>query len=160
MQELKVLAEYAATNSIRGTSLKRNSLLKPLDIILQELDSCLDPDDPNELELVRTGTKGMIFEHLERIASADYKPGRTKESKVNHFVDLFFDDVLGKANHGKVNRLLSRERLIKSAYLVYYRQALAEYFVAKGKARDLSEASDKIEESANEEDAHLLAEGV
>lgn len=160
MQELKELAEYAATNGIRGTSLKRNSLLKPLDIILQELDRCPNPDDPNELELVRTGTKGLIFEHLERIASADYKPGRTKESKVNHYVDLFFDEVLRKANHGKVNRLLSRERLIRSAYLVYYRQALAEYFVAKGKARDTAEASDKMDESANEEDASLLAESV
>ncbi len=160
MQELKELAEYAVNSNIRGTSLKRNSILKPLDIILQELDRCPNPDDPNELELVRTGTKGLIFEHLERIAGANYKPGRTKESKVNHYVDLFFDDVLGKANHGKVNRLLSRERLIRSAYLVYYRQALAEYFVARGKARDLAEASDKIEESANEEDADLLAEGV
>ncbi len=160
MQELKELAKYAVNSNIRGTSLKRNSILKPLDIILQELDRCPNPDDPNELELVRTGTKGLIFEHLERIAGANYKPGRTKESKVNHYVDLFFDDVLGKANHGKVNRLLSRERLIRSAYLVYYRQALAEYFVARGKARDLAEASDKIEESANEEDADLLAEGV
>jgi len=71
MQELKELAEYAANNGIRGTSLKRNSLLKPLDIILQELDRCPNPDDPNELELVKTGTKGLIFEHLERIASAD-----------------------------------------------------------------------------------------
>ena len=154
MQELKELAEYAATNGIRGTSFKRNSLLKPFDIILQELDRCPNPDDPNELELVRTGTKGLIFEHLERIAGANYKPGRTKEGKVNHYVDLFFDDVLGKANHGKVNRLLSRERLIRSAYLVYYRQALAEYFVAKGKAKDIAEASSKIE-SMDEEDIDL-----
>src|SRR6266566_6417855 len=161
MQELQELAEYAVSSNIRGTSLKRNSILKPLDIILQELDSCLDSDDPNELELVRTCKKGLIFEHIERIAGANYKPGRTKEGKVNHYVDLFFDDVLGKANHGKVNRLLSRERLIRSAYLVYYRQALAEYFVAKGKARDTAEASSKIEESANEEDIDdLLAEGV
>jgi hypothetical protein len=164
MQELKELAEYAATNGIRGTSLKRNSLLKPLDIILQELDSCLDPDDPNELELVRTGTKGLIFEHIERIAGANYKPGRTKEGKVNHYVDLFFDEVLKKANHSKVNRLLSRERLIRSAYLVYYRQALAEYFVAKGKARDLTEASSKIESIGSEDtdlgDIELIEEKI
>src|SRR6266571_2069874 len=151
MQELKELAEYAATNNIRGTSLKRNSLLKPLDIILQELDSCPNPDDPNELELVRTGTKGLIFEHLERIAGANYKPGRTKEGKVNHYVDLFFDGVLGKANHHKVNKLLGRERLIRSAYLVYYRQAFAEYLVTKGKARDITEAASKIENSTEED---------
>src|SRR5258708_38902975 len=137
MQELKELAEYAATNSIRGSSLKRNSLLKPLDIILQELDRCPDPQNPNELELVRTGTKGLIFEHMERIAGANYKPGRTKEGKVSHYVDLFFDGVLTKAHRGKVNRLLTRERLIRSAYLVYYRQALADNFVSRGQPTNI-----------------------
>jgi hypothetical protein len=152
MQELKELATFAATNAIRGTSLKRNSMLKPLDIILQELDRCPNPEDENELELVKTGTKGLIFEHLQRIADANFKPGRTKEGKVNQYVDLFFDGVLKKANHAKVNKLLTRERLIRSAYLVYYRQALAEYFVAKGKAKDLAEASSKIENTNGDED--------
>lgn len=124
MQELKELATYAAQNSIRGSTFKRNSLLKPLDIILQELDRCPAPDNANELELVRAGTKGLIFDHLERIADSEYKPGRTKRDKVNHYVDLFFDGVLDKAHHGKVNRLLNRERLIRSAYLFYVREAI------------------------------------
>ncbi len=124
MQELKELATYAAQNSIRGSTFKRNSLLKPLDIILQELDHCPAPDDRNELELVRAGTKGLIFDHLERIADSEYKPGRTKRDKVNYYVDLFFDGVLDKAHHGKVNRLLNRERLIRSAYLFYVREAI------------------------------------
>jgi len=151
MQELKALAQYAATNGIRGSSFKRNSMLKPFDIILQELDRCPNPDDSNELALVRAGTQGLIFEHLERIAGANYKPGRTKEGKVNHYVDLFFDGVLAKAHGGKVTRLLTRERLIRSAYLVYYRQALAEYFVARGQAKNIAEAEGKIER-ADEED--------
>jgi hypothetical protein len=124
MQELKELATYAAQNHIRGTSFKRNSLLKPLDIIMQELDSCPAPDDPNELELIRAGTKELIFDHLDRIAKTEYKPGQTKRDKVNHYVDLFFDGVLFKAHHGKVNKLLNRERLIRSAYLFYVREAL------------------------------------
>lgn len=126
MQELKAVATYAAQNHIQGTSLKRNSLLKPLDIILEELDRCPAPDDPNELELIRAGTKELIFDHMERIAGAEYKPGRTKREKVNHYVDLFFDEVLGKAHHHGVNRLLSRERLIRSAYLFYVREALPQ----------------------------------
>src|SRR6266700_4040578 len=69
----------------------------------------------------------------------------------NWTVDLFFDGVLERAHHSKVNKLLARERLIRSAYLVYYRQALAEYFVAKGKARDLAEASSKIENTTEED---------
>jgi hypothetical protein len=124
MQELKELATYAAQNNIRGSTFKRNSLLKPLDIILQELDRCPAPDNANELELVRAGTKGLIFDHLERIADSEYKPGRTKRDKVSHYVDLFFDGVLDKAHHGKVNRLLNRERLIRSAYLFYVREAI------------------------------------
>ena len=124
MQELKELATYAAQNNIRGSTFKRNSLLKPLDIILQELDRCPAPDNANELELVRAGTKGLIFDHLERIAKTEYKPGRTKRDKVNHYVDLFFNGVLDKAHHGKVNRLLNRERLIRSAYLFYVREAI------------------------------------
>jgi len=126
MQELKELATYAAQNNIRGTSFKRNALLKPLDIIMQELDHCSAPDDMNELELIRAGTKEFIFDHLERIAKTDFKPGRTKRDKVNHYVDLFFDEVLSKAHHGKVNKLLSRERLIRSAYLFYVREALPQ----------------------------------
>jgi len=142
MQELRTLATYAAQNSIRGTSLKRNSLLKPLDIIIQELDRCPAPDDLNELELIRAGTKELIFDHLERIAKTDYKPGRTKRDKVNHYVDLFFDEVLFKAHHGKVNRLLSRERLIRSAYLFYVRDALPQKHlvgVTAGIADDLDD---------------------
>ncbi len=46
---LKELAVYAVQHSIRGTSIKPNSLLKPLDIILQELDRCPNPDDKMEL---------------------------------------------------------------------------------------------------------------
>ncbi|MDQ2714335.1 MAG: hypothetical protein M3Z08_05455 [Chloroflexota bacterium] len=124
MQELRAMAVYAAENRIRGNSFKRNSLLKPFDIILSELDRCPAPDNLNELALIRAGTKEMIFAHLERIAQPEYKVGRTKQDKVSHYVDLFFDEVLKKAHHNNANRLLGRERLIRSAYLFYLREAL------------------------------------
>lgn len=151
MQELRELplqelAVFAQKSNIKGTSLKRNSLLKPLDIILQELDRCPNPDDKDELALIRAATKEFIFDHLERIAKDEYKPGQTKQSKVNQFVDLFFDGVLEKAHHGKVNKLLSREKLIRAAYLFWVRQAWAEYFVAKGKAKDIARATDEIQD--------------
>jgi hypothetical protein len=162
LQELPLqkLAIFAQKNNIKGTSLKRNSLLKPLDIILQELDRCPNPDDKKELELIRAAAKEFIFDHLERIAKDEYKPGQTKQSKINEYVDLFFDGVLEKAHHGKVNKLLSREKLLRAAYLFWIRQAWAEYFVAKGKANDIARATDEIQEmdesaegTASEEDA-------
>jgi hypothetical protein len=81
MQELRAMAVYAAENRIKGKTLKRNSLLKPLDIVLSELDRCPAPDNPNELALIRAGTKEMIFDHLERIAQPEYKVGRTKQKR-------------------------------------------------------------------------------
>jgi len=124
LQELQTMAVYAAQNRIQGASRNRNSLLKPLDIILEELDRCPEPENSNEIELVKAATKRMIFDYLDRIADADYKPGRTKQEKINHYVNLFFDDVLDKAHHGKVNKLLDRERVLRSAYLFYFSEAL------------------------------------
>ncbi len=143
---LRELAIFAQKSNIKGTSLKRNSLLKPLGIILEELDRCPNPDDKDELALICAATKELIFDHLERIAKDEYKPGQTKQSKVNQYVDIFFDGVLEKAHHGKVNKLLSREKLIRAAYLFWVRQAWAEYFVAKGKAKDIGRATDEIQE--------------
>ncbi len=151
MQELRAMAVYAAENRIRGNTLKRNSLLKPLDIVLSELDRCPAPDNPNELALIRAGTKEMIFDHLERIAQPGYKVGRTKQEKVGHYVDLFFDEVLKKAHHNNVNRLLGRERLIKSAYLFYLREALP-HKAAESLAINAEVGDDEDEENEEESD--------
>lgn len=154
LQELPLqqLAVYAAHNSIKGTSLNRNSLLKPLDIILQELDRCLNPDDEKELAVIRAASKELIFDHLERIAKEGYKPGQTKQSKINEFVDIFFDGVLKKDHYGKVNKLLSREKLIRAAYLFWVRQTWAEIFVSKGKAKDIAQATDELQKPDEDTD--------
>lgn len=151
MQELHAIAVYAAENRIRGNTLKRNSLLKPLDIILSELDRCPAPDNLNELALIRAGTKEMIFDHLERIAQPGYKVGRTKQEKVSRYVDLFFDEVLKKAHHNNVNRLLGRERLIRSAYLFYLREALPRK-AAESVAIDGEAGEHEDEENEEESD--------
>ena len=162
LQELPLqeLAVFAQKSTIKGTSLKRNSLLKPLDIILQELDRCPNPDDKKELALIRAATKELIFDHLERIAKGEFKVGQTKQSKVNQYVDIFFDGVLEKAHHGKVNKLLSREKLIRAAYLFWVRQAWAEYFVLKGKAKDTALATDELQEMDEATEEVASAAGV
>jgi hypothetical protein len=145
MQALKDLATYAATHRIRGRSYKRNSLLKPLDIMLGQLDRCPDPKNKDELELVQTGSKGLVLEHIKRVA----KPVR--EDAIYHYVDIFFDQVLKDAHHGNANRLLQRERLIRSAYLVYLREELARVFIARGKAASQGEAMQEMEAAASQD---------
>ena len=145
MIELKTLAIHAARHRIRGRSYKRNSLLKPLDFILNELDRCPDPQNENEIEFVRTSSKGLIFEHVKRVAKGVH------EQDIYDYVDLFFNGVLKDAHHGNVNRLLQRERSIRSAYLVYMREELANIFVTKGKAGNVDAAMQTMDEVASSE---------
>ncbi len=146
MDALQELATFAASHRIRGRSYKRNSMLKPLDIILNELDRCPNPKDPAEIRLVQTGSKGLIYEHVQRVAKG------VREDAVYHYVDLFFEQVLEAAHHNNANKLLQRERLIRSAYLVYMRQALAEIFIAHGKARNVGDAMQMQNDATQEID--------
>ena len=145
MIELKTLAIHAARHRIRGRSYKRNSLLKPLDFILDELDRCPDPQNENEIEFVRTSSKGLIFEHVKRVAKGVH------EQDIYDYVDLFFNGVLNGAHHGNVNKLLQRERSIRSAYLVYMREELANIFVSKGKASNVDGAMQTMDKAASAE---------
>ena len=145
MEALQDLATYAASHRIRGRSYKRNSMLKPLDIILNELDRCPDTTNKDEIELIKAGCKGLILEHIQRIAKG------VREDTVYQYVDLFFEQVLVQAHHNNANRLLQRERLIRSAYLVYMREALAQIFIARGKAKNSSEAMQAIQDAESQE---------
>lgn len=150
MRQLEELAAYAATNHLHGSGrFKRNSILKPLDLILVELDRNANPVDRG---LVRAGVKGLIFDHLDRIAPADGKPGQRKREQVNHYVDLFFDGVLSEGHQDDVNRLLQREKLLRSAYLTYYRAALPQRMAIPDQQQpasgvsDMDDAPDGLEE--------------
>ncbi len=123
MEPLKQMATLAAEEHIKGRSFKRNSILKPLDIILENLER-----EPKEdiRDLVRRASERDIFDHIDRIADPQYKPGRGKQEQIRRYVNLFFDDLLNKVHDGDVNRLLQRSKLMRSAYLIYYRDALPE----------------------------------
>lgn len=146
MEALQDLAQYAASHRIRGRSYKRNSMLKPLDIILNELDRCPDTKNKDEINLLKAGCKGLILEHVQRVTKGVH------EDAVYHYVELFFEQVLKAAHHDNANKLLQRERLIRSAYLVYMREALAQIFVARGKAKNADEAMQALQASDAESD--------
>ncbi len=148
MKQLEDLARHAAQHRIRGRSYKRNSLLKPLAIIFDELERCPNPLDENELRLVRASSKGMISEHINRIARGVH------EEDIYTYVDLFFDGVLQEAHHRNVNRLLQRERSLRSAYLVYMRESLAAIFQTSGKARNKDEAMEALDATDEETDTN------
>src|SRR5690242_18417762 len=127
MEPLRQMAILAAEEHLKGRSFKRNSILKPLDIILENLER-----EPKEdvRDLVRRASERDIFDHIDRITEAQYRPGiekrERKQDQIRAYVDLFFEGILEKMHEGDVNRLLQRNKLIRSAYLTYYRDALPE----------------------------------
>jgi len=117
---LHQLAEIAWQSRIIGTSLKKNSLLFPVSEIflkLRLLEGAID------LETLRAATIQDIFDHLERI-NDEYKPGRTKREAIKQFVDGWFDTILGTIYNGNPRKLLSDEKLIRSAYHFYIREQI------------------------------------
>ena len=122
MQQLQELASFAAVSRIQGRSFKRNALLKPLDMILVRVErepKASADQDPHGF--VRAACKEEIAEHIRRLG---FLKSREKEVAVHRYVDLFFDRVLGEAHRWDVNRLLEREDMLRSAYLVYFRAAI------------------------------------
>ena len=120
-EELQKLAEIAWSGGLRGRSLRKNSLLMPLDEIFKKLNSHSEEAD---VELLRAATIEDIFEHLERIAD-EYRPGKTKWKATEAFVNGFFDDVYRGVYGGRLRKLLADEKLLRSAYLFYVREQIS-----------------------------------
>lgn len=117
---LRDMATVAWSSRLLGRTLVRNSLLKPLDLILDQLERF--PEE--SAERLRAASADEIFAYLDRISEPKFKPGRTKAERISEYVGIFFDQVLDEQNRGDVNRVLHRKRLLRSAYHHYLRQAI------------------------------------
>lgn len=117
---IEKLGELAGDSYIKGKTFKRNSLLKPLDIIFDLLERRSEYLD---LETVFATAVQQIFDHIKRISPEDRKPDETKYQKIEDFVDVFAEELLEDVYENKVTQLISDQKIIKSAYLFYYRKA-------------------------------------
>lgn len=119
-EELAHVAEIARNNRIWGRSFKKSSILFPVADVFDKLKQAGRTADR---EALRAATVSDIFDHLDRIADAQYKPGKTKREAVKSFVNGWYDGILGEVYKGDLRRLLSDEKLIRSAYLFYFNEA-------------------------------------
>ena len=118
---LQQLAEAAWQGGLRGKSLKKNSLMMPLDEIFQKLNQrSLTFDDA----ALKATISEDIFEYLERIADEQYRPGQRKMAAATTFVETFFTDVYHGSYQGNRTRLLADEKLLRSAFMFYIRQQI------------------------------------
>ena len=124
-EQLEQIAALAWTGRIRGSSLNRSSLLSPVVEVFAKLSRLGGPLDR---EAIIAMTVTDIFAHLERIADERYKPtpGGKKYQAVEKFVRLWYDGVLDDVYGGNVQRLLSDEKLLRSAYLFYLQAQISK----------------------------------
>lgn len=115
-EQLTTIAKRAWQSRILGKSLKRSSVLFPVDEVFTKLAQL---DRTRDRETLIAATAQDIFAHLERTADDQYTPGRTKYQAVEQYVRLWYDTVLEKAYGGNVQRLLADEKLLRSAYLFF-----------------------------------------
>lgn len=119
-QHLQELAEIAWKGGLKGKSLKKNSLMMPLDHVFQKLNQRSQAFDDDALKAVAAED---IFEYLERIAD-EYKPGKRKIAAATEFVEYFFTNVYQGIYQGNRARLLTDEKLLRSAYMFYIRKQI------------------------------------
>lgn len=138
-EELQRLANIAWQNGLRGRSLEKSSLLFPLGEVFQKLGHPGGAADRGALMAAATMD---IFDHLSRIAEEQYKPGRKKWEASKAFVDAFFEGVLDGAYSGNVRKLLSDEKLLRSAYLFYLREQIPRKELPKDAELEVEEGEE------------------
>jgi len=122
VETLRKLAKIAWQGGLKGKTLEKNSLMVALDHVFDKLTHRSEHLD---LGTLRAATVEDIFEYLNRIREAKYKPGEQAWQAVTHFVDTFYDELLGQVYRGNINRLLADEKVIRSAYLFFMREQIS-----------------------------------
>lgn len=113
------MAALAWENRLIGRTLNRSSLLYPFDEVLRKLGHAGRLGD---MGVIKAAATSDIEDHLDRLASSQgYGMSRKRRDACAAFVDLFFDDVVGRAYRGSVHKVLSHEKLLRSAYLFHLR---------------------------------------
>jgi CRISPR-associated protein Csc3 len=135
---LRDLARFAAAKHIRGRSYKRNSILDPFSRMLEGLERYPDKEDRDYLCAM---LKEEVSEHIRRASPFGLSAERCQA--IYTYVDRFFIDLLDNEHHGNPTALLDRGRLLKPAYLIFFREVLPP---KQQQALDNDEEGDSDEE--------------
>lgn len=122
-QQLQRLAEIAWKGGLRGQSLEKNSVMAPLDEVLRKLGVQSIELTPAVLQ---SAAAMDLYEHVKRIRESGGKPFSPQrlQAASEEFVRVFFEDVFAGIYHRKVARLLSHEKILRSAFHLYIRRQI------------------------------------
>ncbi|HEU5011464.1 MAG TPA: type I-D CRISPR-associated protein Cas10d/Csc3 [Roseiflexaceae bacterium] len=145
-QQLQRLAEIAWKGGLRGLSLEKNSVMAPLDEVLRKLGVQSVELTPAVLQ---SAAAMDLYEHVKRIRESSgkpYSPPRLQAAS-EEFVQVFFEDVFAGIYHGKVARLLSHEKILRSAFHLYIRRQIPRKAATAGAPTDTLTAEGSTEET-------------
>jgi CRISPR-associated protein Csc3 len=122
-QQLQRLAEIAWKGGLRGQSLEKNSIMAPIDEVLRKLNVQSMELTPAVLQ---SAAAMDLYEHVKRIRESSGKPFSPPrlQAASEEFVRVFFEDVFADIYHSKVARLLSHEKILRSAFHLYIRRQI------------------------------------
>lgn len=121
-ETIQKLAQLAWDGNLKGQTLAKNSLMMPLDHCFEKVQMMQPPLDK---ETLRAVTITDIYSYLERIRD-EGMVGQETQRKAKAFVDAFFDELWNDKYSNNRQRLLSDEKLIRSAFLFHIREILAK----------------------------------
>lgn len=142
--QLQHLAALAWRGGLRGETFEKNSLMAALDEVLRKVALI---GDELSLPVITQAAAQDLYDHIARLRKArGYPPGRRLAEDSRAFAAYFFDEVLSKTYQGKVARLLSHEKILRSAFHSYIRQQIPT------KARDGAPADDADDPHTTEQE--------
>lgn len=119
-EQLQKLAQIAWQGGLRGKSLKKNSLMTPLDEVFKKLNQRAPTFDDAALQAAIIED---ICQFLDRV-NEEFKAYRRWREAATTFVNTFFTEVYAGIYHNNRTRLLADEKLLRSAYLFYIQQQI------------------------------------
>lgn len=123
-KELEKAAAIAVQHNLKGSSFERSSLLYPFNEVMQKLAQDQGRTAVDR-ETLRAAATQDIYDHLDRLATrAGYKMTKARADACAAFVNCWFDDILA-VYEGHTRKLITDEKLLRSAFLFYVRQQQA-----------------------------------
>jgi CRISPR-associated protein Csc3 len=118
---LQRAAEIAWSGQLRNRTLDRSSLLHPITELFAKLNQAARQPD---LEVLRAAVCADLFDHYDRIAPPEFKPGKKKQAAIKAFADVWFDEILEGVYGDSLRKLLADEKLLRSAFLFHVREQI------------------------------------
>jgi CRISPR-associated protein Csc3 len=121
--QLRQLAQIAWKRRLIGRTLAKSSLMTALDEVLRKIGQQTRAVE-NDPDALKAATIADVFAYLERTSNPAYPAGKAKWEGTKEFVEQFYNGIYSGVYQNSTARLLSDEKLLRSAFMFYMREQI------------------------------------